>query len=120
MRKRPLALFSFSILVLLFLLSSFKKESSSSFTQGYRDTTVFPSFVRAKDHQSKNTGSKTGLISLTTGLDNDYFLLDSSNRTGYLYVETNIDRFVNTAIKKVPLNISIVIDRSGSMTGEKM
>lgn len=57
---------------------------------------------------------------MATGLDNDYYLLDSTNRTGYLYVETAIDRFVNAAIKKVPLNISIVIDRSGSMAGEKM
>lgn len=120
MRKRPLALFPFTILILSFLFSSFKNGNTTSSIQDYSDTTVLPSFVRAKDHQSKNTSSKTGLVSLTTGLDNDYYLLDSTNRTGYFYVETNIDRFVNAAIKKVPLNISIVIDRSGSMAGEKM
>jgi Ca-activated chloride channel family protein len=46
--------------------------------------------------------------------------LDETGKSGYLYIETKLDRFINEGVKKLPLNISIVIDRSGSMGGEKM
>ncbi|HEU4472882.1 MAG TPA: VWA domain-containing protein [Flavisolibacter sp.] len=75
---------------------------------------------KAREHKGKSAVSTSGLVSLTTGFDNDHYYLDSSGRTGYLYIETKLAAFRSQQLKRVPLNISIVIDRSGSMTGTKM
>jgi Ca-activated chloride channel family protein len=74
----------------------------------------------AKDHKGKSVVSSSGVVSLSTGLDNDFYYADSSGRTGYIYLETKLGKFLNENAAKVPLNISIVIDHSGSMAGEKM
>ena len=84
------------------------------------DTTVLPFLALAKDYKGISVVNKKGSITLISGLENDYYQLDSNNRAGYLYVEAKMDRFFNASIKRIPLNISIVIDRSGSMNGEKM
>jgi len=74
----------------------------------------------ASDHQGKMVISEKGILQFSSGLDNDYYLIDSVNRTGYLYLETSIGKFINGKTIKTPLNLSIVIDRSGSMSGAKM
>lgn len=55
-----------------------------------------------------------GPIHLTTNLDNSYYY---DNENVYLYVDLKAEK-VSAGSEKSPLNISVVIDRSGSM-GEK-
>ena len=111
-----------TVVLLLFAagISSFHNKTSTSVRNPSPDTTILPAFAKATDHQARNSAAKNGLITLTFGLDNDFYLLDSATRRGYLYLETAVDRFQHETLKKVPLNISIVIDRSGSMAGEKI
>ncbi|MDQ3276806.1 MAG: VWA domain-containing protein [Bacteroidota bacterium] len=117
MNKRLLLLFGVLVLPLTVLLLSF---SPNHHFDAFFETDTLPSFVRAKGHLASNTTKSNGLLSLTIGLDNTFYQLDSQNRTGYLYLETKVGRFASTQAKKNPLNISIVLDRSGSMAGEKM
>ena len=64
--------------------------------------------------------STSGMVSFATGFENDYYQADSSNRVFHFYVEAKLAGFLNENVKRIPLNISIVIDRSGSMEGIKM
>src|SRR5437763_10879290 len=82
--------------------------------------TAAPVVFKAKDHKGKNSLSNSGVISFTTGLDNDNYLVDSNNKKIFFYVETRLAKLINLPPKRTPLNISIVIDRSGSMQGVKM
>ncbi|MDB5207806.1 MAG: hypothetical protein JWR72_2881 [Flavisolibacter sp.] len=119
MNKKYLLFFSATVLLVAILISSFSKTRNTDYKNNFIDT-LKPSYINAKDHKGASVVSTSGLITFTSGLDNDYYQVDSINRTGYLYIETKMERFVNESAKKIPLNISIVIDRSGSMSGEKM
>jgi Ca-activated chloride channel homolog len=104
----------------LFLVYAFTlKHSISHYSLANRDTTA-PYVFKAKDHLAKNVISTTGIISFSTGLENDYYQVDSVNRVGHFYVEARVSNFLNDKAKRIPLNISIVIDRSGSMQGIKL
>jgi len=92
-------------------------SAGSSFT--HVDSIAPPNF-KAKDHKGKSVVSTSGVITFTTGLDNDYYQVDSNNKLVYFYVETKLAKLLNAPVKRTPLNISIVIDRSGSMQGIKM
>ena len=59
-------------------------------------------------------------VSFSSALDNDYYRTDTVNRHAFLYLETHVGEFFNDNATKVPLNLSIVIDRSGSMSGDKI
>ena len=67
--------------------------------------------------QSKKT-TKTGLIRLSSGFQNDYFT--NQKNEGFYYVEIEADRFRNADYTRPAMNMSVVIDRSGSMSGEKI
>lgn len=101
-----------------FLFAFTLKTISNHFTS-FSDTIV-PINFHAKDHKAKSTISSGGSVTLTTGLHNDYYLADSSGKIAYLYVETRVEKTLNNFSKRLPLNISIVIDHSGSMEGVKM
>jgi Ca-activated chloride channel homolog len=75
------------------------------------DTNVF---------MGQSTIKTNGLITFTTGLDNGYYLIDSANKTGYIYLETKAGKFVPVNNTRLPLNIALVLDHSGSMMGAKM
>ncbi len=53
-----------------------------------------------------------GPLQLTTSLDNEYYM---DNKNVYLYIDLKADR-VGDDKERTPLNIGIVIDRSGSMS----
>lgn len=61
------------------------------------------------------------LLQFRAGLSNDYFDNHDTLQKFYLYTEvTSFKRPEQTEIHRVPLNISVVIDKSGSMAGLKL
>ncbi len=62
-----------------------------------------------KHHSHKYDGG--GPVHFKTLLDNDYYY---DNNNIYLLVDVNTDKVYNSS-ERTPLNIAVVIDRSGSM-----
>jgi Ca-activated chloride channel homolog len=63
--------------------------------------------------------STDNLITFSSATDNAYYKQGQVTE-GYLYVETKAAKYVAQGAVRSPLNISIVIDRSGSMSGDKL
>ena len=82
--------------------------------------TSYPSFVKALGYHANNVVDSNDLTRLSSGFDNVSYQEDTIGRHCYLYLQAEIKRASAIPVKKFPLNISIVIDASGSMKGEKM
>ena len=65
--------------------------------------------------------NKAGYLTLSTELGHNYYLInDTTKNTGFLYAEVKADDYKPTDKVRAPLNIAIVLDRSGSMQGAKL
>jgi Ca-activated chloride channel family protein len=117
MKKNYLPVFLFTAL-LVAVLSFTPNNRNKNFLQSTSDTV--PLAIKAKNHLGRSVVSTNGLITFTTGLENDFYRVDSSNKAIHFYVEAKLAKFLNPNARRIPLNISIVIDRSGSMEGIKM
>lgn len=113
-------LFVCLLLLAATLFSSFRKGQPVTGKRFGADTAQLPSFLLAKGYEGKNLVGKSGMMTVSAGLDNELYLLDSGSRTGFLYLEARVDKFVDATVRRNPLNISLVIDRSGSMAGDKI
>lgn len=96
--------------MILTLSSFFKSQSTPIEPSTPPDDIAYRS--NKKEHSSNNH------LHLYTAFENDYHT--PSEPKGYFYAELNADRLTNFAHHEVPLNLAIVIDRSGSMSGEKI
>jgi len=62
---------------------------------------------------------QTPLINVQANLDNAYYIPDGKKKSIYLYVTAKAAKYPNRD-KNTPLNLSLVLDRSGSMSGAKL
>lgn len=96
------------------------RNSLPGITLGINDTItpVIPANVGG--YKGLTITKNANPVSFSSALDNDYYRTDTVNRHAFLYLETHVGEFFNDNATKVPLNLSIVIDRSGSMSGDKI
>lgn len=98
-------------LVSVFILSSFFHPLSGSRINESPDDEI--SYRSANKKQAHD-----GALHFATAFENDYYT--SSQRTGHFYAEIQTDDMRGAPGQDIPMNIAIVIDRSGSMSGQKI
>lgn len=60
------------------------------------------------------------MLNLKSGFDHSKFFPTETGTSGYYYVEAKAAKFSPVGKQRTPLNISVVIDHSGSMEGDKL
>lgn len=113
MRKNKLFLF-FPLLSILgiLILSSFFKIPTNPDAQAQAEPDG------KKYHSSSQVESSGNLLHLQTSFSNDYYT--NQHPDGYFYVQVQADKYYNNNYMRPQMNLSIVIDRSGSMSGQKI
>lgn len=105
-------LFSITSLAAIFSLSSFY------FTPGSKDVQDIPDQDQISYSSSNKQSQTRNGITLSTGFENDYYT--NAQNQGNFYIEVKAAKRYEEELTHIPLNISVVIDRSGSMAGEKI
>lgn len=105
---------SLLLVLCLFLFNCSSDASALGNTEKKLDPLKIP-LAETNQQQIKVAG-----LELLCSTDNSFYYIDKPRENVYLYTELNADKYESTDNKRTPLNISIVIDRSGSMSGEKL
>lgn len=109
--KKHILLFA-TIAVAFALISNLSYSYYKKNLNDKKDNALYEDYENQKQTKSK------GNLTLATSFENDYYT--DNNRIGYFYAEVQAAKFKNENTKQKPLNISLVIDRSGSMAGVKL
>ena len=112
------------LLLCLFLamglvFSSFISPQAKIFSIEAKDSSFPLTAIKARGFKGTPVSTQNPNFRFLTGLENDHYYQDSANRFVNFYIETRLTTSRTQRIR-VPLNISIVLDRSGSMNGIKM
>jgi Ca-activated chloride channel homolog len=111
--KKLTTTFAFVGLVLATALFALACTPEPKEPNGQLSTPIHPVSMNAPE-------SEFPAITFKTGLDNNKYLYSESGNVGYYYVEAKAREFAASGTARTPLNLSLVIDHSGSMQGDKL
>jgi Ca-activated chloride channel family protein len=101
------------------LLSAYTSSPANEFYNDARDSSFPLITIKARGFKGTPVTTENHNFKFLTGLENDHYFQDSSNRFVNFYLEARLTN-ARQKMVRVPLNIAIVLDRSGSMNGIKM